>query len=196
MALCEGNPVVDSSYKRPVTPGAFPSYVDAMVYIWVVVCLCRRDALVSGCFPDVLAVILKIISSQLDVSISWSMMTSWNGNGFRAIRRLLVKSGGHLWIPLTKVQERVLRCLICCQYKQTTKQTVDGDLRRQVLHCDVTVMRLCGLYVRNPDTRSKNQLGLSVLNQTNQLVISDVFKIRESLIYHINICLVTVMTAD
>ena len=73
---------------------------------------------------------------------SWSMMmTSSNGNIFRATGPLWGEFTGHRWIPLTKARVVELWCfLICAWTNGWENHWKTGDLRRHRAHYDVSVM--------------------------------------------------------
>ena len=53
------------------------------------------------------------------------MMTSSNGNIFRVTGPLCGELTGHRWIPLTKVCDAELRCILLSAHEQTAEQTID-----------------------------------------------------------------------
>ena len=73
------------------------------------------------------------------------MMTSSKGNTFRVTALLWGEFTGHRWIPLTKVSESELWCVLWSAPEQTlSKRWANhrdaGDLRRHRAHYDVTRM--------------------------------------------------------
>ena len=51
------------------------------------------------------------------------MMTSWNGNTFRATGPKWGEAIGHRWIPLTKASDAAFWCFLCSALEQTIEQT-------------------------------------------------------------------------
>ena len=90
-----------------------------------------------------------------DYNIAWysliilSMMTSSNGNIFRATGLLCGEFTGHRWIPLTKASDAKLRFFMICAWTNgCVNNRYSGDLRRHHAHYDVTVMKSLQFIVR------------------------------------------------
>ena len=71
-----------------------------------------------------------------------TMMTSSNGNIFRATGHLCGEFTGNRWIPRTKAIDAEFWCfsLICSWTNGWVNNREAGDLRRHRAHCDVIVM--------------------------------------------------------
>ena len=72
----------------------------------------------------------------------YHMMTSWNGNIFRATGHLCREFTGHRWIPCTKASDAELWCFLWSAPENGwVNNHVAGDLRHHHTHYDVIVMR-------------------------------------------------------
>ena len=80
--------------------------------------------------------------SALSVRAIIFMMTSSNGNIFRATRPLCGAFTGHRWIPLTKASDAgALKFSLICAWTNGGVNNRDaGDLRRHRAHYDVAVV--------------------------------------------------------
>ena len=68
------------------------------------------------------------------------MMTSSNGNLFRATGPLWGESTGHRWIPLTKASDTELWRFLWCAPEQKIEQTVEMPVIWDVMALIVTLL--------------------------------------------------------
>ena len=90
----------------------------------------------------------RLVLSDFTVPFRITMMTSSNGNIFRATGPLCGDSTGHRWSLLTKASDAELWCfLYVCLNKRLSKQSGCRCLRRRRANYDVTAMYCCLLLV-------------------------------------------------
>ena len=99
------------------------------------------------CYTEIKQHLLNVLSSSRRTSEISSlvkfdiMMTSSNGNLFRATGHLYGEFTGHRWIPHTKVSGAELWCFLWSAPEKTNNREA-GDLKRHRTHYDVTDERL------------------------------------------------------
>ena len=93
--------------------------------------------------------------------VALHMLTSSNGNLFRVTGHLCGEFTGHRWIPHTKGQWRgALMCsLICPWMNDWVNNREAGDLIRNRVHYDVTVMILGVIAMESQTPKAFNQHG-------------------------------------
>ena len=107
-----------------------------------------------------------------------NMMTSTNGNIFRATGPLCGEFTGHRWIPRQRPGTRSFNVsLICARINNHVNNREAGDLRRHGAHYDVTVMSISPmLKVHHGGTIYNNPLYLPCYNEIrlSNIVINDI----------------------